>query len=350
MALLLKRKAAMRLLIAEDDRALGLFLSRGLEADGHRVRLAYDGAAAVEAFRQDSPDLTILDLNMPVKDGEQVLEEVRALDSELPVLVLTPASTSTTTLAAAAPVTTGVSGILPADATTTPSASNSTLTASTPVAGTTAYTFAPTGTVAAGTSLTITDGVNTCTVTPSSPNESLAAFASDITTALGNAVPGAITATATGTDGVPGTNTPGTLTIVGAGVSVTPASSSLKQDVAETTTNYDLVSSNGAVAQVGASNGVPPTNLSIKLGNGAAVSAPAFASGMSLAAYATALQNAVGAPAVSGVTIQANAVTGLLSITGPANMAIAGNLVQDFSGKSTSYSFSATGTVDAATL
>jgi len=79
----------MRLLIAEDDRALGLFLSRGLEADGHRVRLAYDGAAAVEAFRQDMPDLTILDLNMPVKDGEHVLEEVRALDGDLPVMVLT---------------------------------------------------------------------------------------------------------------------------------------------------------------------------------------------------------------------------------------------------------------------
>ena len=79
----------MRLLIAEDDKALGLFLSRGLEADGHRVRLAYDGGAAVEAFRQDLPDLTILDLNMPVKDGEQVLEEVRALDLDLPILVLT---------------------------------------------------------------------------------------------------------------------------------------------------------------------------------------------------------------------------------------------------------------------
>lgn len=83
------REAAMRLLIAEDDKALGLFLSRGLEADGHRVRLAYDGAAAVEAFRQELPDLTILDLNMPIKDGEQVLEEVRALDSDLPVMVLT---------------------------------------------------------------------------------------------------------------------------------------------------------------------------------------------------------------------------------------------------------------------
>ena len=79
----------MRLLIAEDDKALGLFLSRGLEADGHRVRVAYDGGAAVEAFRQEMPDLTILDLNMPVKDGEQVLEEVRAMDADLPVLVLT---------------------------------------------------------------------------------------------------------------------------------------------------------------------------------------------------------------------------------------------------------------------
>jgi DNA-binding response OmpR family regulator len=79
----------MRLLIAEDDKALGLFLSRGLEAEGYRVRVAPDGAAAVNAFREDLPDLTILDLNLPVKDGEQVLEEVRLVDGDLPVLVLT---------------------------------------------------------------------------------------------------------------------------------------------------------------------------------------------------------------------------------------------------------------------
>lgn len=79
----------MRLLIVEDDRALGQFLTRGLEADGHRVRVVLDGGAAVDAFRADLPDLTILDLNLPVKDGEQVLEEVRAIDAELPVMVLT---------------------------------------------------------------------------------------------------------------------------------------------------------------------------------------------------------------------------------------------------------------------
>ena len=79
----------MRLLIAEDDKALALFLSRGLEAEGYRVTVAHDGVAAVEAFRLEGPDLTILDLNLPVKDGEQALAEMRAQEGQQPILVLT---------------------------------------------------------------------------------------------------------------------------------------------------------------------------------------------------------------------------------------------------------------------
>ena len=79
----------MRLLIADDDRALGMFLTRGLEADGHRVRVVTDGAEAINAFRQELPDLTILDLSLPMIDGEQVLEQIRQVDEDLPVLVLT---------------------------------------------------------------------------------------------------------------------------------------------------------------------------------------------------------------------------------------------------------------------
>jgi len=80
--------AATRLLIAEDDKALGQFLRRGLEAEGYQVRLALDGGAAVDAFREDLPDLTILNLNLPIKSGELVLEEVRRVSHELPVMVL----------------------------------------------------------------------------------------------------------------------------------------------------------------------------------------------------------------------------------------------------------------------
>jgi len=79
----------MRVLIAEDDRALAMFLARGIEADGHRVRSAADGAQAVAAFLEELPDLTILDLNLPVMDGEEALRRMRTVEPQLPVLVLT---------------------------------------------------------------------------------------------------------------------------------------------------------------------------------------------------------------------------------------------------------------------
>ena len=79
----------MRLLVAEDDEALAKFLRRGLEADGHRVSWAESGSVALEIFRQELPDLTILDLGLPVMDGQSVLREMRLVDAQVPILILT---------------------------------------------------------------------------------------------------------------------------------------------------------------------------------------------------------------------------------------------------------------------
>jgi DNA-binding response OmpR family regulator len=78
----------MRFLVAEDDQALGIFLRRGLEADGHEVQLACDGQAAVDSFLDGMPDLAILDLNMPRLDGTEVLRIFRSIADDLPILIL----------------------------------------------------------------------------------------------------------------------------------------------------------------------------------------------------------------------------------------------------------------------
>jgi len=57
----------MRVLIVEDDAALGKFLQKGLTLEGHEVRLADDGQAALEMAWSFQPDLMVLDLE-PVRN------------------------------------------------------------------------------------------------------------------------------------------------------------------------------------------------------------------------------------------------------------------------------------------
>lgn len=78
----------MRFLVAEDNEALRLFLKRGLEADGHEVRLAADGQAAVQSFLEDPPEIAVLDLNMPRLDGTEVLRFLRSETEETSILIL----------------------------------------------------------------------------------------------------------------------------------------------------------------------------------------------------------------------------------------------------------------------
>lgn len=78
----------MRLLIAEDDPALGIFLARGMEQEGHDVTMATDGEMAMDAARNDLPEMAVLDLNLPRRDGTEVLEFLRSLTEDLPILIL----------------------------------------------------------------------------------------------------------------------------------------------------------------------------------------------------------------------------------------------------------------------
>ena len=63
-----------KLLIVDDNKVNRILLSRGLEADGHKVETAENGKQALNMLRNNSYDLVLLDIEMPEMNGYQVLE------------------------------------------------------------------------------------------------------------------------------------------------------------------------------------------------------------------------------------------------------------------------------------
>lgn len=78
----------MKILIADDDRDLLGLIAFTLTQAGYLVVKANDGPAAIHAFQGESPDLAVLDINMPGASGFQVCEAIRA-KSRIPVMMLT---------------------------------------------------------------------------------------------------------------------------------------------------------------------------------------------------------------------------------------------------------------------
>lgn len=78
----------MKLLCADDDKDLLAVVAFTLSQAGYLVIKAGDGKDAIKAFEAESPDLVILDINMPGASGFQVCEAVRAR-SRVPVMMLT---------------------------------------------------------------------------------------------------------------------------------------------------------------------------------------------------------------------------------------------------------------------
>ena len=77
----------LRILVVDDDPAMVGAITALVGTEGHQVITAYDGLTAVKRFRDDGPDLVLLDLAMPGPDGFNVTGQIRAAGN-VPILVV----------------------------------------------------------------------------------------------------------------------------------------------------------------------------------------------------------------------------------------------------------------------
>jgi len=87
-----------RILIVEDEERISSFIAKGLKADGYTTAIVGDGNSGLDYALSGDFDLVILDINLPGKSGFEVLEEMRAAGSSLPVIVLTARDSVTDTV------------------------------------------------------------------------------------------------------------------------------------------------------------------------------------------------------------------------------------------------------------
>ncbi len=82
----------IKILVAEDDLQLGFIIKDNLEEAGFQVINCPDGEVAWEYFQKANPDLCILDINMPYRDGFNVAKKIRQKSDVVPILFLTAKS------------------------------------------------------------------------------------------------------------------------------------------------------------------------------------------------------------------------------------------------------------------
>jgi two-component system, cell cycle response regulator DivK len=80
-----------KILLVEDNEMNRDMLSRRLERRGYQVVMALDGQQGVEMARSESPDLILLDLNLPLLDGWEAARQIKAMpgSSTIPLIALT---------------------------------------------------------------------------------------------------------------------------------------------------------------------------------------------------------------------------------------------------------------------
>jgi DNA-binding NtrC family response regulator len=82
-----------KILVIDDEQGIRNLLDTLLRMKGYDVVLAASGRKGVELFRRERPDVVVLDLNMPDMSGIAVLQQIRSLKPNQPVIVLTGGGT-----------------------------------------------------------------------------------------------------------------------------------------------------------------------------------------------------------------------------------------------------------------
>ncbi len=82
----------VKILVAEDDLQLGFIIKDNLEEAGFEIINCPDGESAWEYFQKSNPDLCILDVNMPYRDGFALAKKIRQKSDVVPILFLTAKS------------------------------------------------------------------------------------------------------------------------------------------------------------------------------------------------------------------------------------------------------------------
>lgn len=78
-----------KVLYVEDELFLGKIVRESLESRGFEVIMEADGAKVTDLFKKSNPDICVLDVMLPNKDGFAIADDIRELDEEVPIIFLT---------------------------------------------------------------------------------------------------------------------------------------------------------------------------------------------------------------------------------------------------------------------
>lgn len=79
----------VKLLYVEDEPFLGRIVKESLESRDFTVRMVVDGQQALTAFQDFKPDICVLDIMLPQKDGYAIATEIREIDTSTPIIFVT---------------------------------------------------------------------------------------------------------------------------------------------------------------------------------------------------------------------------------------------------------------------